>query len=88
MGDTYSSPIDPLFWLHHAQLDRIWANWQEGAPGRLSDIGGPLKPCWGTGETTLETVLWMGYIAPSKPIASVMDTRNRDGSGILCYEYA
>nr|WBO76383.1 tyrosinase family protein [Streptomyces sp. SBE_14.2] len=22
------SPNDPVFWLHHANVDRIWANWQ------------------------------------------------------------
>ncbi len=22
------SPNDPIFWLHHANVDRIWANWQ------------------------------------------------------------
>jgi len=24
-----SSPADPLFWLHHANVDRIWAMWQD-----------------------------------------------------------
>lgn len=23
-----ASPSDPLFWLHHANIDRIWAEWQ------------------------------------------------------------
>jgi tyrosinase len=23
-----TSPNDPLFWLHHANVDRIWASWQ------------------------------------------------------------
>jgi hypothetical protein len=22
------SPNDPLFWLHHANVDRLWAIWQ------------------------------------------------------------
>ena len=24
-----SSPNDPIFWMHHANVDRIWAYWQE-----------------------------------------------------------
>ena len=28
-----SSPTDPIFWLHHANIDRIWLNWQNSANG-------------------------------------------------------
>ena len=28
-----SSPADPIFWLHHANVDRIWAQWQTNHPG-------------------------------------------------------
>ncbi|MCA9694467.1 MAG: tyrosinase family protein [Myxococcales bacterium] len=28
-----TSPNDPVFWLHHAQVDRLWAKWQETHPG-------------------------------------------------------
>jgi tyrosinase len=24
------SPLDPIFWLHHCNIDRIWAEWQRG----------------------------------------------------------
>ncbi|KAG8528341.1 uncharacterized protein KY384_007259 [Bacidia gigantensis] len=27
-NDLFTSPGDPLFWFHHAQVDRIWAIWQ------------------------------------------------------------
>jgi tyrosinase len=29
---TARSPQDPLFWLHHANVDRLWAGWQEAHP--------------------------------------------------------
>jgi hypothetical protein len=29
LGDMggYMSPLDPIFWLHHCNVDRIWASW-------------------------------------------------------------
>ena len=34
-----SSPTDPLFWLHHAFMDKTWADWQASPNGK-----NPLKP--------------------------------------------
>jgi tyrosinase len=28
MNDIMVSPADPLFWMHHAEIDRIWSIWQ------------------------------------------------------------
>lgn len=30
---TSASPADPLFWLHHAFIDKTWADWQALHPG-------------------------------------------------------
>lgn len=27
-NDLFTSPGDPLFYFHHAQVDRLWAMWQ------------------------------------------------------------
>lgn len=27
LGDMFTSPAEPLFFQHHANLDRIWAKW-------------------------------------------------------------
>lgn len=29
MSNIPSSPYDPVFWLHHANIDRLWAEWQD-----------------------------------------------------------
>ena len=31
MGQCFS-PADPVFWMHHAFIDRIWYVWQQGGP--------------------------------------------------------
>jgi tyrosinase len=28
MRDVLTSPADPLFWLHHANIDRIYTTWR------------------------------------------------------------
>ncbi|NER51776.1 MAG: tyrosinase family protein, partial [Symploca sp. SIO1A3] len=41
MGNFFS-PNDPLFWLHHANVDRIWAEWQ--ADGNADDYPSSGQP--------------------------------------------
>ena len=31
---SYQSPRDPIFWLHHANIDRLWAAWVAAGSGR------------------------------------------------------
>lgn len=42
---TSASPADPVFWLHHAFIDKIWADWQALHPGvNPSNPGDVLLP--------------------------------------------
>ncbi len=34
-GDFFVSPAEPVFWLHHGQVDRHWWTWQVWPPGIL-----------------------------------------------------
>jgi hypothetical protein len=87
MLNICSSISDPVFYLHHANLDRIWYIWQKQSPGNIYDMGGPIHPN-GTSITTLDYIIDMGkYMAPGIPIRAVMDTLNRNGQGILYYQY-
>ena len=41
MQNGVSSPGDPLFYLHHTWLDKIWADWQaKDKVKRVKDISG------------------------------------------------
>lgn len=57
MGNPAYSTGDPLFFMHHAFIDRIWARWQAQDPDtRLTEIGGNVVPtdnsnCTQWGET-------------------------------------
>ena len=35
--------VDPIFWVHHGQIDRLWWRWQQAEPSaRLADYSGPI----------------------------------------------
>ncbi|KAH8199483.1 hypothetical protein TruAng_006359 [Truncatella angustata] len=92
MSNTYSSPSDPLFWLHHGGLDKMWNEWQRNDwATRRFDIGGPdtqwAYPFNFFGDipyknVTLEFVMDFGQIGNSTKIKEVMDTQQQ-----LCYTY-
>jgi len=87
MASAVSSPGDPIFYLHHAFLDRVWWQWQEGAlPARLSDFAGyttEYEPVTGWVNATLDDELNMFGIIPNATVRDLMDIRG----GRLCYEY-
>jgi len=48
MSNTLLSPSEPLFFLHHTWLDKIWWQWQSQQPNtRLTEIGGLNLPSGG-----------------------------------------
>lgn len=36
----FHSPNDPLFWLHHGFIDKLWDDWQNFSPGRRNQFNG------------------------------------------------
>jgi tyrosinase len=76
MMDPFNSPNDPLFFLHHANLDYLWAIWQKQDGSRLSDYSAQRGEDFGA-----NTKLSMGVIAPEKTAKDVIDTNQ------LCFKY-
>jgi tyrosinase len=40
MGGIPTAPADPVFWMHHAEIDRIWSVWQVANPGQNPALAG------------------------------------------------
>jgi hypothetical protein len=92
-----TSPNDPVFFLHHANVDRIWANWQRkwlnsGSGDYLPVSGGPpghnltdgMLP-WGTPftpQTVLDTfALGYWYDDAAAPAITGLTPASGDGAG-------
>lgn len=62
--ETYVSPADPLFWLHHSNIDRIWNLWPSNQT-KIPDLQGndaEMKPwSYKTDEIPIQDTKFFGY---------------------------
>jgi tyrosinase len=80
MSDTWASPADPVFWLHHGFIDRNFRIWQNKDSSRVNNIDGTDK---GGNPLTLDTTVNVYDIRPTVRIRDILDTT----STTLCYKY-
>lgn len=86
LRDVFASPGDPLFFLHHAQVDRLWTIWQSRDPAtRQFAISGTQS--WlnypPTSEATIEDFINLEKLGGKRKIKEFMDTKR----GPFCYRY-
>lgn len=66
MGNIMISPADPIFWMHHAQVDRIWSLWQAnpadaGKHPTLSGADAILDPWDPDTATAMQSITGLKY---------------------------
>ena len=85
IGDAYNSPGDPLFYLHHGNLDRILTEWQNiNLEQRLNEVGGPIIPFDYSGQNvTLDFEINLSPIAPAITLKEALNFRGNT----FCYTY-
>ena len=57
------APADPLFWMHHAQIDRLWSIWQSNNPNRNPTLNGANRRMdpWNETEAQVRSISSLGY---------------------------
>lgn len=79
--------LDPIFWVHHGQIDRLWWQWQNGEPEtRFEDYFGPLEANSDRDEmfdATLDDIVTMRGLDGNVTVRDVMSTNSK----LLCYRY-
>ncbi|KAK6080982.1 tyrosinase central domain protein [Seiridium cupressi] len=85
-GDFFNSPNDPMFWLHHSQIDRTWWIWQNQNPAdRAFDIAGTntVFDTPPSANTTIEDTINLGIVRKALAIKHHVSTV----AGPYCYIY-
>ncbi|KAL1598905.1 hypothetical protein SLS60_008050 [Paraconiothyrium brasiliense] len=85
IGNAANSPADPLFYLHHGNLDHIFWTWQQkDLAARLDQVGGPVVPFDYSGQNvTLDFQINMGALSGNATLKDLLNT----AGDILCYTY-
>ncbi|KAI1360115.1 hypothetical protein F5Y08DRAFT_344034 [Xylaria arbuscula] len=101
MGDATLSPGDPVFYLHHGWLDKLWWEWQKrDLPNRYTDMGGSNLPIGGSvlGGQGPEFTDYFGdngnittlnhrlYMTELYPNLTIADVMDLNGD-VICSEY-
>jgi len=63
MADPATSPADPIFWMHHCNLDRLWWQWHLSHPSinpPLSGMSAVMDP-WSYTEPDTRDITTFGY---------------------------
>ena len=85
-ANVFSSPQDPIWYLLHAYMDKIYVDWQNAHPDVAFTVSGtqtfqntPPSP-----NVTVDTPEpdW-GYFYPSVPVGTLLDSQG----GPFCYRY-
>lgn len=89
------SPNDPLFYMHHGTIDKIWSDWQNRNPASASSFfGGSVAhhanlsdnakyPTGGPPYLGLDSIIPTDGLFPEVTIGDVLNTTG----GYLCYVY-
>ncbi|RAH83161.1 tyrosinase central domain protein [Aspergillus japonicus CBS 114.51] len=85
-ADLFTSPTDPVFFLHHAQVDHMWWTWQTmDLDTRRYALNGTmtLENVPPSRELTLEDLLTWGPLSQDRTTRSLMDIQAEP----FCYRY-
>lgn len=89
-GDFYVSPAEPVFWLHHGQIDRHWWIWQNQDPASrvMQYKGGTVMMQANSKPGKIEDIQQLSVAAPAisqggLPSKSLVSTL----AGPFCYIY-
>jgi tyrosinase len=79
MGDPNYAALDPIFWIHHCNIDRMWAAWLT-VPGNVQENGA----AWSNGPSPRQFVMpdpygnlnvfTPGQTLPGQPLAPTYDS--------------
>jgi hypothetical protein len=84
---TMGSSNDPIFYLHHRNVDRLWNIWQKRWPDVAFTYGGIAVPGTAIPAKTTDVLKMFGFI-PNYNVGNVLNSRGGGAGGRMCFDYS
>ena len=85
MNSFDTSPNDPIFFLHHRNLDNYWAKWQAANTINSNAYGG-FHPYLGVNVSATDILSFSMF--QNVTVQNVLSTKKLKVKGLKCYSYA
>ncbi|KAJ3346644.1 hypothetical protein HDU91_006982 [Kappamyces sp. JEL0680] len=90
MGYTTSSPNDPIFFMHHRNIDRLWWKWQQDP--KNAAVANTYSGNVGSGTKNkdakpTDVMKFLGLFADA-PVSQALSTVSNGVSGLMCFTYS
>ncbi|XJO76207.1 hypothetical protein BDV3_006766 [Batrachochytrium dendrobatidis] len=85
MGIATVSASDPIFYLHHMNIDRLWAIWQEQSQNNINDYSGNRHPYSTFAYASRTDHIRMLGLSEDFRVSEVLSTVS---GGRFCYRYS
>jgi hypothetical protein len=88
MGIPTLSPNDPIFFLHHRNVDRLWVKWQKQNPTIAADYIGNFSPGKFANDVRLSDKMVMFGLGEDISVSNAMNTTGGTVNGLFCFDYS
>jgi hypothetical protein len=85
MGSTQMSPNDPIFYMHHRNIDRNWWKWQQQNPTIANTYSGTNRS--GAQVRVTDTMKYFGLIADTT-VQQGLNSQSNALNGLMCFKYS
>ncbi|KAJ3306164.1 hypothetical protein HDV03_000398 [Kappamyces sp. JEL0829] len=84
--NNVASPNDPIFFLHHRNIDRLWWKWQQDRKETAFAYAGSTdNPS--VNSTSGDIMTFLGMLGEF-PVSEALDTTGNGVAGLMCYIYS
>ena len=87
MGNTQASSNDPVFYLHHNNVERWWRIWQQEHPDQAFDYEGDRVPGSELNDASPDDIMPFYGLFPDTPVGEALNLEGGLNGALVSISY-